>query len=47
MKNGKPVPTVINSTIADGLAVATAGYNVLFNIKPLVDKMVTKPSKIK
>lgn len=40
MKEEKPVPTEIQGTIADGLAVPMVGYNAWETAKSLVDKVV-------
>lgn len=40
IKNGGPIFTPILSTLADGLAVPTAGYNAYATAAPLIDKMV-------
>ncbi|VEN49515.1 unnamed protein product [Callosobruchus maculatus] len=41
IKNGKPISTAIEGTLADGLAVPMIGYNAWETSKHLVDKMVT------
>jgi len=40
LKVGKPIYTEIESTLADGLAVPTVGYNAYETAKNVVDKMV-------
>lgn len=40
MKNNGPVSVEIRSTLADGLAVPTVGYNAYFTVKNLIDRMV-------
>lgn len=40
MEHGYPIYTPIESTLADGLAVPTAGYNAFATAVPLMDKMV-------
>lgn len=40
MENGGPIYTPIESTLADGLAVPTCGYNAYVTALPLLDKMV-------
>lgn len=40
LENGGPVYTPIKSTLADGLAVPTVGYNAYATVLPLLDKMV-------
>lgn len=37
---GKPVTVPILSTLADGLAVPTVGYNAFVTANSLIDKMV-------
>jgi len=37
---GQPVPTRIEPTLADGLAVPMVGYNAFVTTVPLIDKMV-------
>ncbi|KAJ0173574.1 hypothetical protein K1T71_010723 [Dendrolimus kikuchii] len=41
MKNNEPVSVDIRSTLADGLAVPTVGYNAFVTIKSSVDKLIT------
>nr|CAI5868020.1 unnamed protein product [Callosobruchus analis] len=41
IKNGKPIATAIEGTLADGLAVPMIGYNAWETSKHLIDKMVT------
>ena len=40
MEQEKPVPTAIEGTLADGLAVPMVGYNAWETEKSLIDKMV-------
>lgn len=40
LENGYPIHTPIQSTIADGLAVPTVGYNAYTTALPYLDKMV-------
>ena len=40
MEQEKPVPTAIEGTLADGLAVPMVGYNAWETAKSLIDKMV-------
>lgn len=40
LENGGPIYTPIKSTLADGLAVPTVGYNAYATVLPLLDKMV-------
>lgn len=42
MKQDEPVSVEIRSTLADGLAVPTVGYNAFVTVKPIVDRMVSK-----
>ncbi|CAH2094552.1 unnamed protein product [Euphydryas editha] len=37
----EPVSVEIRSTLADGLAVPTVGYNAFATIKPLIDRMIS------
>lgn len=37
---GKPTSISIDSTLADGLAVPTVGYNAFASANPLIDKLV-------
>ncbi|XP_013200994.2 L-threonine ammonia-lyase [Amyelois transitella] len=41
MNRNEPVGIDIRSTLADGLAVATVGYNAFFTAKPVTDKIIT------
>ncbi|XP_026742969.1 uncharacterized protein LOC113506708 isoform X1 [Trichoplusia ni] len=41
MKQDEPVSVEIRSTLADGLAVPTVGYNAFVTVKPIVDRMIT------
>lgn len=41
MKNKEPMSVEIRSTLADGLAVPTVGYNAFATVKPLIDKLVS------
>ncbi|KAL3869379.1 hypothetical protein ACJMK2_042064 [Sinanodonta woodiana] len=40
MKQGKPTYTPVQSSLADGLAVATVGVNSFATAKPLIDKIL-------
>lgn len=40
LKAGKVTKVTCKPTLADGLSVATIGYNSFFTAKPLIDKMV-------
>lgn len=40
IKNDEPFSVEIRSTLADGLAVPTVGYNAFHTVKPLIDQMV-------
>lgn len=42
MNSKEPVCVQIRSTLADGLAVPTVGYNAFVTVKNNVDKMVRK-----
>lgn len=46
MKNEEPVNVSIRSTLADGLAVLTVGYNAFATIKSKVDKLVSCQSDL-
>lgn len=41
MKHDEPVTVEIRSTLADGLAVPTVGYNAFATVKQNVDRMVS------
>nr|XP_034833940.1 L-threonine ammonia-lyase-like [Maniola hyperantus]XP_034833941.1 L-threonine ammonia-lyase-like [Maniola hyperantus] len=41
MKHEEPVSVDIRSTLADGLAVPTVGYNAFRTVKSLIDKLIT------
>ncbi|XP_022817918.1 uncharacterized protein LOC111350530 [Spodoptera litura] len=41
MKHDEPVSVEIRSTLADGLAVPTVGYNAFATVKDCVDRMIT------
>lgn len=41
IRNDGPLSVEIRSTLADGLAVPTVGYNAYFTAKPLIDRMVS------
>ncbi|XP_053613765.1 L-threonine ammonia-lyase-like isoform X2 [Plodia interpunctella] len=41
MKHNEPVSVEIRSTLADGLAVPTVGYNAFLTAKPITDKLIT------
>ncbi|XP_026314655.1 uncharacterized protein LOC113226296 isoform X2 [Hyposmocoma kahamanoa] len=41
IKNNGPLSVEIRSTLADGLAVPTVGYNAYFTVKHLLDRMIT------
>ncbi|XP_053613762.1 L-threonine ammonia-lyase-like isoform X2 [Plodia interpunctella] len=41
VKYNEPTPITITSTLADGLAVATVGYNAYFTARPVTDKVIT------
>ncbi|XP_023934762.2 L-threonine ammonia-lyase [Bicyclus anynana] len=41
IKNEEPFSVDIRSTLADGLAVPTVGYNAFLTVKPLIDQMIT------
>lgn len=41
LKHNKPTSIEIRSTLADGLAVPTIGYNAFVTLKPLMDKLVS------
>ncbi|KAJ8714086.1 hypothetical protein PYW08_007706 [Mythimna loreyi] len=41
MKHEEPVSVEIRSTLADGLAVPTVGYNAFATVKSIVDRMIT------
>lgn len=40
IQNEGPKSVEIRSTLADGLAVPTVGYNAFVTVKPLLDKLV-------
>lgn len=40
MKFHEPTSVEIRSTLADGLAVPTVGYNAYLTVKPIIDKLV-------
>lgn len=42
LSKDEPVNVEIRSTLADGLAVPTVGYNAFATIKPLIDRMVSE-----
>ncbi|RVE43911.1 hypothetical protein evm_011422 [Chilo suppressalis] len=41
LKNNEPTSVEIRSTLADGLAVPTVGYNAYRTVKPIMDKLIT------
>ncbi|CAH0728496.1 unnamed protein product, partial [Brenthis ino] len=41
IQNEGPTSVEIRSTLADGLAVPTVGYNAFVTVKPLLDKLIT------
>lgn len=41
MRNNEPTSVEIRSTLADGLAVPTVGYNAYATAKPLMNKLIT------
>lgn len=41
MRQDEPVSVDIRSTLADGLAVPTVGYNAYRTAKPFIDKLVS------
>ncbi|XP_031769176.2 L-threonine ammonia-lyase isoform X2 [Galleria mellonella] len=41
LKNNEPTSVEIKSTLADGLAVPTMGYNAFLTAKPIMDKLIT------
>ncbi|GBP85809.1 hypothetical protein EVAR_65873_1 [Eumeta japonica] len=41
LNRGEPTSVAIKSTLADGLAVPTVGYNAFLTAKPLLDKLIT------
>lgn len=41
MKNDGPISVEIRSTLADGLAVPTVGFNAYATVKSLIDKMAS------
>ncbi|XP_050674989.1 L-threonine ammonia-lyase [Leptidea sinapis] len=41
LKSDEPLSVEIRSTLADGLAVPTVGYNAFFTAKTLIDKLIT------
>ncbi|XP_068618936.1 L-threonine ammonia-lyase [Battus philenor] len=41
IKHNEPVSVEIRSTLADGLAVPTVGYNAYVTAKPMIDKLIT------
>lgn len=41
MKHKEPVSVNIRSTLADGLAVPTVGYNAFVTVKENIDKLVS------
>ncbi|KAG7297895.1 hypothetical protein JYU34_018650 [Plutella xylostella] len=41
MRSEGPVSVDIRSTLADGLAVPTVGYNAFTTVKPLIDRLIT------
>lgn len=40
MEHGQPIPTKIDPTLADGLAVPEVGFNAFATALPLLDKMI-------
>ncbi|XP_026494244.1 L-threonine ammonia-lyase-like [Vanessa tameamea] len=41
LEKGEPVSVEIRSTLADGLAVSTVGYNAFATVQSLIDRMIT------